>query len=92
MQTLAVHVRYGPLLDFARTLVCVRAMREREGAKHDPPINLVSPSPSAPRPSVNTATNAVSEEKTSPPYLAPTPVGVCGLRERGCLVGGLSCA
>ena len=66
MQTLAVHVRYGPLLDFARTLVRVRAMREREGAKHDPPINLVSPSVRAPPsigPSVNTATNAVSEEE-----------------------------
>ena len=78
--------------------VRVRAMREREYAApsvHDPPINLVSPSPSAPRPSVNTATNAVSEEKTSPPSRQPPLVG--GLRGTGlycrwselCIICGL---
>ena len=61
--------------------VRVRAMREheREYAVHDPPINLVSPSPSAPRPSVNTATNAVSEVKTSPPSRSrQPPLGFAG--------------
>ena len=64
MQTIAVHVRYGPLLDFARTLVRVRAMREREGKAP----SMIHPSiwyrpTRKPGPSVNTATNAVSEEE-----------------------------